>query len=472
MSNFNHEEFSRELKDSAKEIEIEVPDSLRLKVNDTINNLKDKKPRRNYLIAKAAAFLLATLCTFNILMPTYAESLPIIGATFKSINEAFGYGGKYVDKAKSVSLTQNYDGITMTINNIYFDGTELAIAYELKSEKKLINEPKIAPIMKVDGDYIQYYNELQEGDFKDSNTYIGIATYVLTEKKILDNKEMNFIVNGITWDWMGEYPERMKFKIILDPSNTGKKIYKVNKEFQYDGSTFKIENVTVSPFKIMVNYNAKSPLIFVENKDDKTLSQKYNHDIAFVIYDENRMPINLEGGNGIGDYKVSNGESERTGYNKYGDFTKDLNKITIVPLIYQSGQWAKKSEKINFNGTTTIENLSSEVYKINKIDFVEDKAIINMNIKGYLREINYYLGVEFIKEGYKDNYEIGEKIDESTLDYPIILETKINNFKEEEGYNVTYTVSNIDKNKTYFLRVNNRDEKFLTDQSITLDLKK
>ena len=128
----------------------------------------------------------------------------------------------------------------MTIKNIYYDGVELAIAYELKSESGFDDKPIIFPIIKSGFKNINYKNEENDGEFIDENTYVGLASYAFTENELSDKAKIEFIVNDLYGNWVGSYPKKLKFKFSIDSKDMGKEEYKVNKEIKYDDSMFKI----------------------------------------------------------------------------------------------------------------------------------------------------------------------------------------------------------------------------------------
>ena len=184
MNNYNEDKFNEILKHKAKQENIQVPESLKKDVLKTLNKLPNRKVKRKNKLSKVSglvAGLIVCLLTFNVFMPAYAESLPVIGPTFKEINEAIGIGEKYVKGSKDVDITKKYNDTTMTIKNIYYDGVELAIAYELKSESGFDDKPIIFPIIRSGFKGIQYDNEENNGEFIDDNTYVGLASYSFTK---------------------------------------------------------------------------------------------------------------------------------------------------------------------------------------------------------------------------------------------------------------------------------------------------
>ena len=462
MSRFNNDDFNKELKDMAKDIDIEVPESLRKSVLDTLDKLPEKKVKKKPNYKKVAGFLVAGLLTFNVVMPVYAENLPLIGPTFKSINEAIGYGEKYVDKAKDIDMSKTYDGVTMTIKNIYYDGIELAIAYEIKSENGFEKKPVIFPIIKEGLKNIQYRNDLHKGEFTDGNTYVGIATYVFERGEMSDKTKLTFLVNDIYGEWVGYYPEKFKFRLKLDAKDMGKTTYLADKEFISGNNSFKITDVIVSPYNTIVNYKADVDIIRYESYGEMTSDvAEY---LSFYIIDDKGMPLEFKQGTGPGNYDTEkDNRAKSDAYWGLSGVSKDAKSITIIPVIRKNGiyQWGENDNsnnfipnKINKDSETEIKVSDSGQIIVKNIEFKEDKTIINIKFKKYIDHLKYP-GIEFYDE---DNNEIE------------ILGTKFNGI--DNGYDFTFILPKLDENKNYFIpvwksRVNNV---VLENQKFTIDL--
>ncbi|MGN0025415.1 MAG: DUF4179 domain-containing protein, partial [Clostridium sp.] len=225
MNNYNEDKFNENLKEEARSINIDVPDKLKNNILKTLDGLPDKKVKKKSKlekISKIVATIIVCLLSFNLILPTYAESIPLIGPTFKSINEAIGIGDEYIKGSKNVNLTKVYDDTTMTIKNVYYDGVELAIAYELKSENGFDDKPIIFPIIRTGFNRIEYSNEENDGEFIDDNTYVGLASYAFTENELSDKSKIEFTVNDLYGNWVGHYPKKYKFKLSLNAENMGK----------------------------------------------------------------------------------------------------------------------------------------------------------------------------------------------------------------------------------------------------------
>lgn len=431
MNRFDENKFDNDLKKASKEFDIEIPEVLKNSILDTLDNLPEKRCEKKKSYKKVSSFgglILCGLLVFNIVFPVYAEKLPIIGPTFKSINDSIGYGGKYVDSAKDIELIQKYKDKTMTIKNIYFDGVELAIAYEIKSESGFDKKPVIFPIIKKGLKKIDSHSEINSGEFVDDNTYVGLASCVFESSVIDDKGKISYIVNDIYGDWVGEYPERFKFKLELDSESMGKSIYNVNKDIKYNGSSFKIKDVVISKFNTIVYYDSN-----VEIVNDERNKSMAKYDLIFKAIDDKGMPIDFKKGGGDGFWTSKYTTAETKKYWRFGEVDKDAKFITIIPIITD---WSINEEInyiINKEGKTEIKLENGKEYIIEKIDFLEDKTIIDITLRDYPSRVDstelYFLDEE-------NNYIHPES-------------TKFNGI--DNGYKYTLTLPKLDSSKDYFL---------------------
>lgn len=473
MNNYNEDKFNEILKHKAGQENIQVPESLKINVLNTLNKLPDRKVKRKSKLSKVSglvAGLIVCLLTFNVFMPAYAESLPIIGPTFKEINEAIGVGDKYVKGSKDVDISKKYKDTTMTINNIYYDGVELAIAYELKSESGFDEKPIIFPIIKSGFKSIQYKNEENDGEFIDDNTYVGLASYTFTENQLYDKAKIEFIVNDLYGSWVGYYPEKFKFKLSIDSKDMGKETYSVNKEIKYDDSNYKITDIITSKLNTLLYMDTDAEILLDENNQE-VFREKYM--IRLLAVDDKGIPINFKGGSGSSS-RQRDGRLKGNQNFRFEGISDDTKLITLIPIIneYEFNR-ELLIEKINKNNETNIKLESGGEYIIKNIDFQENKTVIDINVKRYIDRLDN-LGISIWDEDQLKKYRDSNNGQEEnwykdTQDIKI-LETKFNGI--DDGYNFTLTLAELDKDKEYYFSIMDQGYKVLENEKITIDLSK
>lgn len=473
MNKFDKDKFNEIIKDKVSDAKIEIPDNIKSNALKTLNSLPERKINKKSKLRKISGLVAGIIiCTlgFNMFMPAYAESLPIIGPTFKSINDAIGIGDKYIKGSKDINISKSYKDTTMTIKNVYYDGVELAIAYELKSEEGFEDKPIIFPIIKSGIKDINYKNEENDGEFVDDNTYVGLASYALTKNELSDKAKIEFIVNDLYGNWAGYYPKKFKFKFSIDSNDMGKEVYKVDKEIKYDESIFKINDLIISNLNTIVYMDTDIEIL----KDDENsgyFSQKY--ELKFYVQDDKGLPINMVEGSGNG--KNINDERFKGDYYwRYEEVSKETKSITFIPVISESYYNRELIiEKIDKNSGTTIQLETGEEYIIKNIDFQDDKTVLDVKVKKYIDGLDN-IGIQIWDKDKVDKYKSsnnGQEEDwyKDTKDIEII-ETKFNGI--DDGYNFTLTLPALDRNKEYFItKMSNRD-KILENEKITIDLDK
>lgn len=473
MNKFDKDKFNEIIKDKVSDANMEMPDNIKSNALKTLNSLPERKINKKSKSRKVAGLVAGIIiCTlgFNMFMPAYAESLPIIGPTFKSINEAIGIGDKYIKGSKDINISKSYKDTTMTIKNIYYDGVELAIAYELKSEEGFEDKPIIFPIIKSGFKDINYKNEENDGEFVDDKTYVGLASYALTENELSDKAKIEFIVNDLYGNWAGYYPKKFKFKFSIDSNDMGKAIYKVDKEIKYDESIFKINDLIISNLNTII-YMDTDVEVLKDDENSGYFSQK--HELKFYVQDDKGMPINMV--EGSGNSKSINDERFKGDYYwRYEEVSKETKSITFIPVISENYYNRELIiEKIDKDSETIIQLESGEEYIIKNIDFQDNKTVLDVKVKKYIDRLDN-IGIQIWDKDKVDKYKSsnnGQEEDwyKDTKDIEI-METKFNGI--DDGYNFTLTLPALDRNKEYFItKMSNRD-KILENEKITIDLDK
>lgn len=474
MNKYDKDKFNESIKQEARDIDIDVPDKIKNNILKTLGELPDRKVKRKSKLKKISGLLagiIVCMLTFNIIMPAYAESLPIIGPTFKSINEAIGIGNQYIEGSKDIDITKKYEDTTMTIKNIYYDGIELAIAYELKSEKGFDDKPIIFPIIKRGFKDINYKNEENDGDFIDDNTYVGLASYAFTDNELADKAKIEFVVNDLYGNWVGTYPKKFKFKLSIDSKDMGKETYKVDKEIKYDDSIFKITELITSNLNTIVYMDTDIGLVKPDENNAEIFSEKYT--LKVWVKDDKEIPIDWKEGAGTG----SNVNDERVKGSylwRYKGIPEETKSITLIPVISESTYNRElMMERINENSETVINLGNGQEYIIKNIEFKEDKTVIDLKVKKYIYSLEH-IGISIWDEDRVNKYKEfnnGQEEDwyKDTIDIEI-QETKFNGI--DDGYNFTLTLPALDKNKDYFITKMNSGDKILDDEKIIIDLDK
>lgn len=474
MNKYDKDKFNEIIKNKVSDAKMEIPDTIKSNALKTLNNLPERKIKRKSKLRKISGLVAGVIiCTlgFNMFMPAYAESLPIIGPTFKSINETIGVGDKYIKGSKDINISKTYKDATMTIKNVYYDGVELAIAYELKSEDGFDDKPIIFPIIKSGFKEINYDNEENDGEFIDENTYVGLASYALTKDELSDKAKIEFIVNDLYGNWTGYYPKKFSFKISLNAKDMGKKELAINKEFIYGNRIYNIKKVITSKLNTIIYAD-----ILKEDNLDKSIKSNglrgTDDQLRFFIVDDRGIPLETGSLSLSSNIKLNQsllGNSTM----RFSGASEGAESITLIPYIYIYGSGKSIKGKIDKENESIIDLDTGEKYIIKNIDFKEDKTIIDIKAKKYLRSLED-LDISFWSGDNEFDEEELNKIsieDWSKLTSEIeVVDIKFNGI--DDGYNFTLTLPALDSNKDYYFSAYNPKNIMMKDEKIIINLDK
>lgn len=153
------------------------------------------------IMATSAAFCLAFAFIFfaviSIYMPVYARTIPFFGSAFAFVQDKLYCAGIYSNYAFEIGDTATDNGISITMSEVYCDGTNLYVSFVVESEKAFSEMSSGDYYMKKQLHYeseayiIDGANRIKidkslgvgvsglEGEFLDEYTFVGIETFSL-----------------------------------------------------------------------------------------------------------------------------------------------------------------------------------------------------------------------------------------------------------------------------------------------------
>lgn len=368
--------FDHKVKSMAKNEKSHIPESLRKKVNHTYDLIyKDKgqiTKKSKYKYLKVASVLIVALLGVNIVMPTFAESMPIIGEVFKVLNENLGVTTEYskygVDVNKSMKIDEDE---TLTIKSVAYDGIEVAIFYEVSSNKPLKDDNYYLSVG-FNGRNIGGYGGSCWGSKSGDNLFYGIASY-----------QIDFGGNTL------KSPEKLKLSIeeISVDSHSGDRIFMDNSSFEVKLDSTKYPNIEKE-----LNKSIKTEIGDIEIQDAyltglnlgitttmKLKSSNNNYGIVFYMIDKEAGPLTDQGG--IGDSK---GKIRKNMF--YSKVTeKSIGKVTFIPYITNYGAIEKNKESGNLGEKKELSANDGGTLNYGKKGTIEFEPMIFENGKAYLK---------------------------------------------------------------------------------------
>lgn len=242
------------------EIELmEVSDIEKMRVKKYLkNSIKKNRAFKKKRIVLAALFCLVIGGTgiFGAAYPSYAAEIPIVGDIFRFIdNGRTGAYDKYKEYADVVGMTQESNGIKVTIKEAIFDGRTLTYTYEIVSDKDLGEDP----FFNVNGPRINiknYNGSIGGGSGVKrvyDNTYVGEQTISIDEEREAISFGLNFTdIRSGSLENSKLIRGHWKFKINLKAIGNVKQV--INKEIEKDGAKLVISSISKTPASFTINY--------------------------------------------------------------------------------------------------------------------------------------------------------------------------------------------------------------------------
>lgn len=296
------------------------------KLDETVNNAilegfeKNKKVNKNKkfkkkVVASVAALAIGTIA-FNGLFPAYAKDIPVIGNIFSYLNE--NYIG-YKEFSDSIEMTENSDGIDITLNDAIYDGRTIMITYTIKTDKDLGEDIYInGSDLNIRGYYGGMSGSSGVYKVKDKdNTYVGFTRLSLQDAE--NELDVSFKIRKLhslsndteikgKWDF--------KFRINKIDGN----IKTVNKSIEKNGVKFTLENIVTTPIGTIISYNQQNIGEDVKKYDEAYVSLvEVKDDLGNVYKGEEN------GGGGTKD----NMNFSST----YGKINPNATKLIITPKV-------------------------------------------------------------------------------------------------------------------------------------------
>ncbi|KEI97841.1 DUF4179 domain-containing protein [Clostridium botulinum] len=282
-------------KDEEENLDLNMDDlrKKRLKKN-LLKQIKGKKIKKGFKHKAMAASLIIVAALISVNIPAFAKNI----SEFKSVIQALvGYGvpkeGEYEKYSNSISKSVTDKGITLTINEVVCDDTELMIAYTIKTQdniKKIVKEVEeatgiyfsLSPYIKIDGKEPSGGSS-SDGKYLNSNTYIDSESIDIGDMNLKNKFNVNLNVNniyGVKGNW------NLKFSLSKDEISKHTKVFKPNTKAKFEDALVNVEKVSFTPINTTIRavgkYNKE------EYKNPEKRQKAFNLEMLMgnMMYDE------------------------------------------------------------------------------------------------------------------------------------------------------------------------------------------
>jgi hypothetical protein len=327
---------------------------------DLKRKISKPKPVRWRKIAAAASISigLSSAALFGLSFTSFAQEIPIIGQVFKWFNDD-GFFENYSEHANMLSMTQEDNGISITLNEAVFDGKTLYVTYELTSEIDLGDDPAlkgIPSILNHDGGRMASgsSNDLKKvDDFR----YVGVSTAIMYPENRVEEGSFEFDITGIILD-----SSNVDISGIITDTTYSMKEIAGNWKFQFDlqatdnaeqsvGLSSAENDVTVSVNKVV--YTPMSFILFYENIITQELFAKWDFiSVDMVVEDDLGHTYAAGGYSGRGPILRS---SYTQTFEKLDPKAKKLIVTPTVVLSQRDGTYENGAYYRNENSTAPME---------------------------------------------------------------------------------------------------------------------
>ncbi|MGL6106151.1 DUF4179 domain-containing protein [Romboutsia sp.] len=281
---------------------IKPPKNIKEETKKTIEKgrlLKKKKKLKNIKIASIV--ILFIVISISPLNTTIIKGLSVFNNLFNDPIQTYSY----LEYVQDVDTTKTINGVSLTIDQIIYDGHLMQFSYTIKSKNKLPNKEEDfgGDLLDLDADVSLKKGDAtftsRTGKYVDDYTYVGIDSYMLSFKghKAPKKTKIKFTINSIyasdSKDEELKGPFEFKFKI---SPNTDVIVIDANKS--KDG--FTVDSVEISPYSIAVNYHFQQEMLL--NSDiEMILGSKFASNFGGKFYKRSGENEDAK------DYEVRNG---------------------------------------------------------------------------------------------------------------------------------------------------------------------
>ncbi|MEH7381020.1 DUF4179 domain-containing protein [Bacillus sp. JJ1533] len=352
-----------EFKNELENIHVPV-DKLDRIIQQTINDNRKQKPRSKKIVlttvgSVAAAFILFLgSATFSPTLAKVASEIPLVGTFFnESGDEGLQIAGKS-GLTQVINQTAKDNGVTLTMNEIFYDGTRLTFGMTHESLVAIGDIER--PTILVNGKEINF-SAGTSGKFITPSKYEVVMDIKPTED-LPEEFEMKVIIDAV-----GLLPGKWKFEFPVKQSNEVTVIQLNKTNVIYDAEVT-VESIKVGP--------AGTDLAIQIKSDPNHTKMDPYLDLHFAMIDDQGRVLRSLSGSGHGE-TIDGVEVANLDF-LYTPIKDGVKSMTIIPYKIPTGIGAVEELSVSLNESLPVEINQGEVGKITvtDVDFLDDKTVV------------------------------------------------------------------------------------------------
>lgn len=215
-----------------------------------------KLPRwKKALTAASASIGISAAALFGLSFTTFAEEIPIIGNVFKLFNSN-GLYESYGDHSAKLLLSEEDNGISITMDEVIFDGKALYLAYTIESDKDLGESPTIEGMPSIQDSPEHIYGSSTDIIRSSGNKYVGMTTGELMSTSRIDEGSFELAIEGIIPDPalnMETIKGDWAFQFDLQATKNKEQFVDITNE--RNGVTIVVDKVVYTPMSFLLFYD-------------------------------------------------------------------------------------------------------------------------------------------------------------------------------------------------------------------------
>lgn len=335
-------------------------------IAQTVSETKKKKPKKRIawysLSAAVVGFgLFIGSAMVSPAMAKVASNIPVVGNFFNDVgDEGLKIAGQK-GLTQVVDQTAKDNGITLTINEIFYDGTRLTVGYTQESLLPLGELER--PVIKADGKEINFSSGYS-GEYITPQKYKGVVDITPTEE-LPEQFEMK-----IDFDAVGLVPGNWTFKFPVRQSNEVT-IIRLNEVIELEGAELNVNSLKIGPAGTVLNMK----IIAESGKLDP-------HNLDFYLIDDKGSVINFLNGRVNGE--TVNGKEYAALQRLYEPLDETVRRVKVIPYRIEYPVEDLKEVSVRLDNIQLPFTMSQGDFGdiiITSIKYTEDRTIIYYDVK-------------------------------------------------------------------------------------------
>lgn len=354
-----------DLKSEMDQISVPV-EKLDAIIAKTVNDTKVKKPKKRVIFYSMSAAvvgfgLFVGSAMVSPAMAKVASNIPVVGTFFNDVgDEGLKIAGKK-GLTQVIDQTAKDNGITLTINEVFYDGTRLTLGYTQESLLPLGELER--PAIKVDGKEINFSSGYS-GEYVTPQRYKGVVDITPTEE-LPEEFEMNVRIDAVglvPGYWSYQFSVRQSNDVTVIRPTVIKKL---------EGAEISVNSLKIGPAGTDLNVK----VIAEPGKMDP-------YSLDFHLIDDKGNVINPLKGSGYGDTVA--GKEHATLQRLYEPLDEGVRSVKVIPYVLTFPQGDLKEESVSLDGIELPFTMSQGEFGdliITDIKYSENRTVVYFEVK-------------------------------------------------------------------------------------------